>query len=146
MRGDEDAYTVKSEMCGMEDSETSLCEIDDGMRPNSASDHHIQVSSSVNSPFNTTITNNPHGMMVPSHLTDLVMLGGGPTMSHQQSSPLMFSPPPPPPLPPPPSITHHGVLHGLHISNPTTVPNMTPIDKLYSMQNSYFSNPSEIEC
>lgn len=125
MRGDDNGYSVKSELCALEDSETSLCELDDGLRD--SSEHHTV-------PSGDSFPNPPHPMM------------GHEMMLHPpppQSTLNMFSPPPPPPPPPPthPPIAH---LHSLHHNS--TVPSMTPIDKLYSMQNSYFSNPSEIEC
>lgn len=159
-RGEDDGgYLIKSEIGNMDDSETSLCEMDDSSIPaNSAADHR-----------STSGNNNPHGNSIPFGALMVPPGGNGPPATIHPPSPqfammnggangagpghlmststpasLMFSPPPGN------NISNHiDAANMLHLSgaNPASIhPNMTPIDKLYSMQNSYFNNPSECEC
>ncbi|UXI21273.1 hypothetical protein NH340_JMT07216 [Sarcoptes scabiei] len=173
-RGEEDGYTVKSELGGLDDSETSLCEMDDGIihRPTSASDP-IRLSSNSSSSGTSVVNQNnnnsnsmPFGLMMISnngpissslsqqqHAQQLP-----PASSHHHPTSTAFSTNDSHHIPHHPSLPiHHNPHlnpfqhHQNHSSLPTSnqihsLPNMTPIDKLYSMQNSYFNNPSECEC
>lgn len=135
---DSGGYLTKgNELTTLDDSETSLCELDnDGsiIRPGSNDgihSHHLSM----------------HGSSM--ELTCLTSNG-----------PIFHSPPPPPTH----AQHHHSHPMMSHLgpmipTGATLVPtstqaaiptgtgsSMTPIDKLYSMQNSYFNNPSECEC
>lgn len=138
----------------MDDSETSLCEMDDSSMPaNPAADHRLTSAGSTpgNSiPFGALMVppggNGPPTAIHPPS-PQFAMMNGGANAGHLISTTtptsLMFSPPPGN------NVPNHIDANMLHLSgaNPPSIhPNMTPIDKLYSMQNSYFNNPSECEC
>lgn len=148
-RGEDDVCynNVKTEMTCMDDSETNICELDDNngeqmMRQINTDNHRLSL-----------INHHHHHHQVPLPFASLVSVSSS-TTTTTLSNHAMFSPPPPPPL--------HGrlsnnLLHStLHMTNnnnhntttttTTTPSSMTPIDKLYSMQSSYFNNPSECEC
>src|SRR6218665_2082614 len=123
---------MKNELIGLDDSETSICDPDP---------EHIPAE--LYTTGGQRIVHESHSMFVPSPL-----MRHGPAQHHIIN---MHS-----------HHTHHAggggppiPLHQALSQNPGLLsqhqlgPNMTPIDKLYSMQNSYFapgSAPSECEC
>ncbi|KAH9391664.1 hypothetical protein TYRP_022682 [Tyrophagus putrescentiae] len=132
---------AKSDLGALDDSETSLCELDDGngilVRPNSTGVPPLHGGGGNFGPGATS-------MMSPLELTCLT--GGG------VGQPSMFSPNITGnmimpfggvgvgglPLPP----QQLGPNHLLTTSSSVSESSLTPIDKLYSMQNSYFSSSS----
>lgn len=111
-RDDDSAAFVKNELLALDDSETSICDLDPEQQ---------------------------HG---PELYPDGAVLGvGGVHDAMFVSSPHMLRGPPP-------GVLHHSAPLGSGAGQGLG-PNMTPIDKLYSMQNSYFTSgsaPSECEC
>lgn len=139
--------TSKSDLGTLDDSETSLCELDDGgiLRPNSTGGVP-----------GTPIGGNFGPMMSPLELTCLT---GGQTMfsptgnggpPHLQSGAMMI----PFAGQLPSQLGQNSHQHLLSTSSSASESSLTPIDKLYSMQNSYFNssssggggNPQEQEC
>ena len=147
---------AKSDLGALDDSETSLCELDDGngilVRPNSTGVPPLHGggnfgpggpggpgATSMMSPLELTCLTGGGGQaMFPPNITgNMIMpfgggVGGLPLPPHQL-----------------------GPNHLLTTSSSVSESSLTPIDKLYSMQNSYFSsssngggggNPQEQEC
>ena len=141
---------AKSDLGALDDSETSLCELDDGngilVRPNSTGVPPLHGGGGGGS-FGPGATS----MMSPLELTCLTG-GGGQSMFSPNITGNMIMPFGGGGLPLPPQQL--GPNHLLTTSSSVSESSLTPIDKLYSMQNSYFSsssnggggNPQEQEC
>ncbi len=143
---------AKSDLGALDDSETSLCELDDGngilVRPNSTGVPSLHGGGSFGPGGGPGATS----MMSPLELTCLTGGGGqamfSPNITGNMIMPFGGGGVGGLPLPP----QQLGPNHLLTTSSSVSESSLTPIDKLYSMQNSYFSsssnggNPQEQEC
>ena len=153
---------MKNELIGLDDSETSICDLDPDHVPEMYSTSAGVVPGST--PNGTAPGPHPHPSLGPP-VHDPTMFVPSPLMPHSRAPPNHH-------IINMPNLHHHphhsspqslslhqtlslpgGGTSGLLSQHNTGIhqlgPNMTPIDKLYSMQSSYFASgsaPSECEC